>query len=142
MSDDRPPLWLRLCVVIGGTSLVLGLAGVVYLFVHGETPDPVAGAGFAPRVRLVGVAPTGEGTLRVVASWRDEKADAWIRQPGDVVPTDPLLFLLPPASAGRNIHLDVFGEREGVELLLATREMEVTTDHELTFDLGAEPPSR
>lgn len=101
--STSPPFLLRLSVVVGSISLLLGLVGVGWLIVNGDDSASAAGAGLGEYLRVVGL---GEDVVpEVTVQWAE----------GDIVhvePARPLAsaagsFLLPPGLAGRRVLIEV-----------------------------------
>ena len=98
-----PPFLLRLSVVVGSLSLLLGLVGVGWLVLRDDDSASAAGEGLGERLRVVGLA--DDIVPEVTVRWEEDGIVY-------VEPARPLAsvadsFLLPPGLAGRSIVLEV-----------------------------------
>ena len=99
MSAQRPPLLLRLAVVVGAFTLLLGIAGVFLVVLRGDDDASAAGPGLREHVRVVGAA--ADASLDVEVHWEEGanlhvEAARRLASPGHV-------FLLPPELTGRAV---------------------------------------
>lgn len=129
MSRSHPPLLLRLAVVVGAASLLLGLVGVVWLVLRGDEIESSAGPGLGERVRIVGIA--DDVVPAVDVRWEDDRIV-------HVEPARPLAsaadaFLLPPGLAGRSVVVQVRDAR--TSRLLVNREIVPVRGEEIRIEV-------
>jgi hypothetical protein len=103
MSRDHPPLLLRLAVVVGGFTLLLGIAGVVLVVLDGDDDASAAGPGLREHVRVVGAA--ADASLEVEVHW-EEGANLHVEAARRLASAGHV-FLLPPELTGRAIEIEV-----------------------------------
>ncbi len=133
MPDDRPPFILRLAVVVGGVSLLLGIVAAVSLVVQGEEPGPVAGPGMWARVRIEG-APPGV-PLEVAVTWNE--ADATITQRARRLEGGSDVWILPPCPEGVLVTILVRNPSTSPPDVLGSERVEVRPGMETRVDVTA-----
>lgn len=110
MNPDRPPLLLRVAVVIGGAALLFGLVGLFLMLA--ENDAPTWGPGLRARVQVHGAPRNAE--VAVEARWHE----------GDVFVTVPALrlggksstFLLSDDVLDRRVELHAWTAGDGPSL--------------------------
>jgi len=106
MSRSRPPLLLRLAVVVGAFTLLLGLVGVVLLVLQGDDSASAAGPGLGERVRVVGA----EEALGLTVQARWEEGDVLHRELARELSHAAHVYLLPPGLVGRDVVIEVLDD--------------------------------
>ena len=135
-SANGSPIWLRLAVVVGGCSLVLGLVGIVMLVVRDDSTRPAWGPGLGARLLLRGVDDAEPTDLRVDVSWPEEDGQIVVRQTALPRSKSPGSFLLPPGAVDRAVTLEVFDARVDPPRLLGRHEVTVKRGEEVALDVA------
>lgn len=132
MTRERPPLLLRFAVVVGAISLLLGVAGIVFLVLRTDEDASAAGSGPGERVRVVGAA--ADATLAVDVRWEE----------GPILHTEaahPIgglagSFLLPPGLVGRPVVVEVRDAGTTPPRRLVRREIVPREGGEIELEVG------
>lgn len=132
MSRSRPPLLLRLAVVVGGFTFLLGLVGVVMMMLHGEDDASAAGPGLGERVRLVGAG----DVPGIVVQARWQEGDVLHRESARTLSDAAHVYLLPPGLVGRDVLIEVLDDAGDV---LASRRAVPRRGEELRLEVGTAP---
>ena len=129
MSREHPPLLLRLAVVVGGFTLLLGLVGVVLIVLRGDDVASAAGPGLGEHVRVVGAEEGAQ--LTVSARW--EEGPILHNEAARPLASESHVFLLPPGLAGRTVVLVVHDAETSRSL--ATREVRLQRGEEIRVEV-------
>ena len=132
MTRERPPFVLRLAVVVGAATLLLGLVGVVLIILRGDDPASAAGRGLEAYVRVTGF--EADATLAVGVQWEN---DGMLHREGaHAVEDDPGLFLLPRLPDDQAVTIEVLDTGAETPGRLAARELVVRPGDEVVIDLA------
>ena len=129
MSRAHPPLLLRLAVVVGAFTLLLGTVGVVFMVLRDEDYASAAGPGLGERVRVVGV--PADAKLTVHARW--EEGPILHAETAHPLASEGHVFLLPPRLTGRKVGIEV--RDAGSSRLLASRAVLIQPGEEIELEV-------
>lgn len=130
------PFWLRVSVVVGGVSLLLGVIGAVAMVVRGDVEMSDLGPGYRPALTLTGLPDDAWADVTVSVRWWEATLEAQVRQDAEPVAGVPGSYGLPPDAVGREVELEIFRGRE----LLERHKAEIVEGRTLRLDLAAAPP--
>jgi len=132
MTRERPPLLLRLSVVVGALSLFLGLVGVGLLLVRGDVEGATAGPGLGASVRVLGA--PDDARLAVVLAWSENGVE--FREEGRRTEESAHRFVLPPLPEGRMVTMEVLDVSADPPRSLVVHRGECRPGEEIVLDLA------
>ena len=140
MSREQPPLLLRLAVVVGAFTLLLGAVGIVMVALRSDDYASAAGPGLQERVRVVGAADDALFVVHVrweAGSIQHREAALGLSVPGHGGAGSRAghLFKLPPDLAGHDVVIEVLDAR--TSQILASREVLLRKGEEVRIEVGS-----
>ena len=134
MSRRRPPLLLRLAVVVGAFTFLLGLVGVVLMMLRDDASASAAGPGLGERVRVVDA--RGNGARRVGVRARWQEGEVHHLEAARPLSSAAGVYLLPPGLVGREIVIEVLDDAGEVQ---ASRTAVPRRAQEIRVEVGTTP---
>ena len=129
MKPARPPLLLRLAVVVGAFTTLLGAVGVVFMILRSDETASASGSGLGELVRVVGV--EDGDSLTVNVHW--EEGPILHKETARRIAAGAALYLLPPDLVGRNVVIEVLDAE--TSHTLAGREVVLRKGEEIRIEI-------